>query len=171
MCFSSCKNRKSKVKLWWVGARKKKTKTKTKTKKTTAFFIPFILSEGIFLTFVLSQYIGHWIHFQNINTFTYQKTLLYTLFYHQKPSVLPYCIVLRRILYLVYLCLGLDLFMLYLCDLFFIFSLIFIIINHVTVLKQFFIFFRIAPCHFWIIMWMNKANNFQIAKGQPQGVA
>ena len=47
-------------------------------------------------------------------------------------------IVLRYILCLVYLCPCLDLFlfMLYLCDPFFIFSLIFIIINHIISLKQ-----------------------------------
>ena len=47
-------------------------------------------------------------------------------------------IILRHILYLVYLspCVGLDLRMSYLCDQFFIFSLIFIVINHATSLKQ-----------------------------------
>ena len=29
---------------------------------------------------VLSQYIVHWVHFQNTHTFTYQKTLLHILF-------------------------------------------------------------------------------------------
>ena len=47
-----------------------------------AFFVPFILSEGNFFSiFDLSQCILYWIHFQNIHTFTYQKTLLHTLFY------------------------------------------------------------------------------------------
>ena len=32
-----------------------------------------------FVKFILSQYILYWINFQNIYTFTYQKTLLYTL--------------------------------------------------------------------------------------------
>ena len=47
-------------------------------------------------------------------------------------------IISRNILYLVYSCpcLGLGLFMSYLCDLFFFFSLIFIVINHITSLKQ-----------------------------------
>ena len=48
--------------------------------------------------------------------------------------------ILRHILYLVYLGarLGLDLrlFMLHFCDLFFIFSFIFIAINHIASLKQ-----------------------------------
>ena len=48
--------------------------------------------------------------------------------------------ILRHILYLVYFCpcLGLGLFMSYLCDLcdIFIFSLIFIVIDHITSLKQ-----------------------------------
>ena len=37
--FSSFKNRKLKVKLWWVGAHER---------KYTAFFVPFMLSEGNF---------------------------------------------------------------------------------------------------------------------------
>ena len=47
-------------------------------------------------------------------------------------------IIVRHILYLVYLCpcLGLGLSMSYLCDIFFIFSLIFIVVNHKTSLKQ-----------------------------------
>ena len=73
LCFSSYKNRKLKVKLWWVGARERKKR---------AFFVPFILSEGNFFNIcVLSQCIVYWIHFQNIHTFIYQKTLLLTLFY------------------------------------------------------------------------------------------
>ena len=69
LCFSSYKNRKLKVKLWWVGARERKKR---------AFFVPFILSEGIFFNIcVLSQCIVYWIHFQNIHTFTYPKILLH----------------------------------------------------------------------------------------------
>ena len=47
-------------------------------------------------------------------------------------------IILRPILHLVYLCpcLGLDLFMSYLCILFLFFSLIVIVINHITSYKQ-----------------------------------
>ena len=72
LCFSSCKNRKLKVKLWWVGARERNKR---------AFFVPFILSEDNFLNiFVLSQFVVYGINFQNIHTFTYQKTLLHTLF-------------------------------------------------------------------------------------------
>ena len=47
---------------------------------------------------------------------------------------------------------GLDLFILYLCDLFFIFSNIFIVINHMTTFKQTYLFvarfFRISPIIF-----------------------
>ena len=52
-------------------------------------------------------------------------------------------IILRYVLYLLYLCLclGLSLFMFYLFDIFFIFSLIFIAINHITSLKQTHLFF------------------------------
>ena len=59
MCFSSYKNRKLKVKLWWVGAHERKKR---------AFFILFILSEGNFFNIcVLSQCIVYWIHFQKIH--------------------------------------------------------------------------------------------------------
>ena len=69
--FRSYKNRKLKVKLWWVGARERKMRE---------FFVPFILSEGNFFEIcVLSQCIVYWIHFQNISTLTYEKTILHTL--------------------------------------------------------------------------------------------
>ena len=63
--------------------------------------------------------------------------------------LLRYCLIhitiilLRHILYLVYLCpcLGLGLLMSYLCDPFFIFSLILIVINHITSFKQMYLFF------------------------------
>ena len=71
LCFSSYKNCKLKIKLSWVGARQRKKRP---------FFVPFILPEGnVFNVCVLSQCIEYWIHFQNIHTFTYQKTLLHTL--------------------------------------------------------------------------------------------
>ena len=62
-------------------------------------------------------------------------------------------IILRHISYLVYLspCLGLGLFMSYLCDVFFIFSLIFVIINHGDSLNRrirFLCVFRIFPIIF-----------------------
>ena len=52
-------------------------------------------------------------------------------------------IILRHILYLLYLCpcLGLGLSMSVLCDLFFIFSIAFIVINHITSFKQTLLFF------------------------------
>ena len=71
LCFSSNKNRKLKVKLWWVGASERKKR---------AFLVPFILSEGnFFKIYVLSQCIVYWMQFQNIHTFTYEKTLLHIL--------------------------------------------------------------------------------------------
>ena len=75
-------------------------------------------------------------------------------------------IILRHILYLVYpcSCLGLGLFMSYLCDLRFIFSLTFIVINHITLFKRpLGIFWNISN-YFWMIRWMKKANNFPIVK-------
>ena len=72
LCFSSYKNHKLKVKIWGVWAHAKKKKK---------FFLPFILSKGnVFDICVLSRCIVYWIHFQNIHTFTYQKTLLHTPF-------------------------------------------------------------------------------------------
>ena len=63
-------------------------------------------------------------------------------------------IMLKHILYLVYLgpCLGLGLFMLHLCNLFFIFSLIFIIINHITSFRQTHLFFVYFFCISRIIL-------------------
>ena len=85
-------------------------------------------------------------------------------------------IILKHILYSVYLrsCLGLGLFMSHLCDLFFIFSLIFIVINHITSLKQTHLFFENFLEYLLLVLDNKvdkKGNNFQIAKGQPQGVA
>ena len=79
------------------------------------------------------------------------------------------------------------------CDLFFIFPLIFIIINHIITLKQtlrtkcsyseFFWYFYVVrhtyflhifqniSNQFWMITWMKKVNSFQITKVQSQGVA
>ena len=78
-------------------------------------------------------------------------------------------IVLRHILYLVHLCpcLVLVLFMSYLCDLVFIFSLIFIAINHIILLKQtklFFAHFQNILFQFWMITKMKKRNNFKQQK-------
>ena len=65
---------------------------------------------------------------------------------------------LRHILYLGYLCpcRGLGIFMSYLCNLFFIFSLIFNVINHITSSKQ--------THYFWIITWMKKVKQSRAAK-------
>ena len=47
----------------------------------STFFATFILCKGkLFNALVLSQCIVYWINFQNIYTFTYQKSLLHTLF-------------------------------------------------------------------------------------------
>ena len=76
---------------------------------------------------------------------------------------------LRHILQLVYLCpcVGLSLFNFYPKDLFFILSLIFIVINHITSLNRrncFLYIFQNISYYFWMITWMKKANNFQIPK-------
>ena len=82
-------------------------------------------------------------------------------------------IVWRHILYLVYLCpcQRLGLFMSYLLDLFFIFSLIFFAINLIFSFKQtylFFAHFQNISYYLWMITWMKKPHNFLIAKVQPQ---
>ena len=72
MCFSSYKNHILKVKLWWYGAHKRKNRT---------FFVPLILfKENFFNICVLFKCTVCWMYFQNIHAFTYQKTLLHTLF-------------------------------------------------------------------------------------------
>ena len=77
-------------------------------------------------------------------------------------------IILRHILCVAYLskCLGLGLFV--------IFSLFFNVIYNIPSFKQMhlflYIFYNISY-YFLMITWMKKANNFQIAKIQPQGVA
>ena len=96
------------------------------------------------------------------------------------PQMLLRCclksiIILWHFWYLRYLCpyLDLGLFMLYLCNLFFIF--IFSMVNcmiqwmqtHIcssTYFLEYFLFL-------WMITWIKNVNNFQIAKVQYQGVA
>ena len=70
LCFSSYKNRKLKVKLWWVGGRKR---------KEGIFCTVYFVRRNFFKICVLSHCKVYWIHFQNIHIFTYQKTLLHTL--------------------------------------------------------------------------------------------
>ena len=49
-------------------------------KNNRVFFVPFISSKRNFFNFcVLPHCIVFWIHFQNIHTFTYQKTILHRL--------------------------------------------------------------------------------------------
>ena len=86
--------------------------------------------------------------------------------------LLRYCsiyiaiIILRHILFLAYLYpyLELVLHMSYLCDLFFIFSLIFVTINHkisFALTYLFFInFFQNILFYFWVITLIKKVNNF-----------
>ena len=70
LCFTSYKNRKLKVKLWWVGACER---------KKSAFLLRLFCPKEIFLTFVPFQSTMYGINFQNIYAFTYQKTLFHTL--------------------------------------------------------------------------------------------
>ena len=75
MCFSSFKNHKLKVKLWWIGD--------CKRKKTVIFLLfncLFCPKEIFFNIQVLSQCIVYWIRFQNIHACTYLKTLLHAFF-------------------------------------------------------------------------------------------
>ena len=71
MCSSSYKSCELKINLRWVGTRKG---------KSVHFFVTFILYERHFFNiWVLDQCIVFRINFQNIYTFTYQKTLLQIL--------------------------------------------------------------------------------------------
>ena len=82
-------------------------------------------------------------------------------------------IILRHILYFVYMCpcLGLDryiyiyIYISNLRDLFFNFQ------AHLNRRTCFFYVIRISSVNFWMLTLMKKANNFQIAWVQPQGVA
>ena len=90
LCFSSYKNRKLKVKPWWVGAHEGKKK---------AFFVPFILSEGnSFKICVLSWCIVYWIYFQNIHTFSYQKKLHHTLLLFVSKIVCIFKLLSRKVM-------------------------------------------------------------------------
>ena len=72
----------------------------------------------------------------------------------------------RHISYLVHVCpcLGLGMFMSYLCDLFFISSLLFVVINHINHSNRcicFLYIFQNIPYYLWMIMCLKKANNLQ----------
>ena len=78
-------------------------------------------------------------------------------------------VMLIHILYLAYLypCLCLGLFMSYLGDLYFIFSIIFISINQIISLKSTNLLLHIFKNnynYFWMILQMKKAYSFEIAK-------
>ena len=69
--FSSYRNRRLKIKLWWVWVRKR---------KKSAFFVDYFVQRKFFFNIcVLSECIVYWINIQNRYTFTYQKILLHTL--------------------------------------------------------------------------------------------
>ena len=51
----------------------------SRRKKEGIFCDVYFAQREFFKNCVLSQYIVYWIHFQNIHTFSYQKTLLHTL--------------------------------------------------------------------------------------------
>ena len=60
--------------------KKKNVMSKSLWKKKRSVNVPSVCPKGIFFNIcVLSQCIAYWIHFQNTNTVTYQKTLLHTL--------------------------------------------------------------------------------------------
>ena len=71
--FSSYKNRKLKVRLWWLGARERKKR---------AFFAPVILpEENFFNTCVYLNVTVYWIHFQNIIYFYISKKNYFVHFF------------------------------------------------------------------------------------------
>ena len=52
----------------------------SRKKKEDIFCTAYFVQRNFFSICVLSKCIVYWIHFQNIHTFTYQKTVLYRLF-------------------------------------------------------------------------------------------
>ena len=90
--------------------------------------------------------------------------VLFNIYKHQHTETL--C----NLLYLCP-CLELDLFMSYICDLFFIYIFIFIIITCMdTEALVILLIFKNMSYNFWVITWMRNVNNFQIVKVQSQGV-
>ena len=88
-----------------------------------------------------------------IYIYIYTYMLLRCCLLHKAIIILEHWSIILIIILKVYLCLclGPGLFMSYLCDLFFIFSLMFIVINHITLFKQTYLFckvFRISPIIF-----------------------
>ena len=82
-------------------------------------------------------------------------------------------ITLKHFLYLLYLrpCLDLGLFLLYLCDLIFIFILIFVMINRMnTDTLVLLLIFQNMSYYLWMITWMKNVHNFWVGKVQPQCV-
>ena len=57
------------------------------------------------------------------------------------------------------ICLDLGLFMSCLCDLFFIFIIIFTMIKYIIYTHIFFFFFYNMSYYFWMITWMKNVNN------------
>ena len=74
-------------------------------------------------------------------------------------------IILRYVLYLLYLCPRLDIGLSYLCDLFFIFIFIFNMINRInTDTLGLLLIFQNMTYYFWMIKWMNNVNIFKYQK-------
>ena len=104
-------------------------------------------------------------------------SLIFLILFFEIQMLLRCCFIHTSISKLIHLCLlylcsclELGLFMPYLCDLFFIFIFIFIMINLKN--KDTLAYFSESiSCYFWMITCMKNFNNFQIAIGQPYGVA
>ena len=73
LCFSSYKNRKSKKK------QKKNVWVRACERKRGQLLYRLFVRRNFFNICILSQCIAYWIHFQNTNAVTHQKTLLHTL--------------------------------------------------------------------------------------------
>ena len=114
-------------------------------------------------------YSCHNIRFFKSNAFFKSTLVLLNFSWIELQMLLRCClihitiIILRNKLYLVYLCLCLDLglFISYLCDLFFIFSLIFIVINHIISFKHTYLFFVHCSEYFLIFLEDNVDKESQ----------
>ena len=94
LCFNSYENRKLKIKL---------SRVWTRERKKRAFFIPLTLfKEFFFHICLLPQWITYWIYFQNIHTFSHQKSLLHTHFCLFLKSWKAFCDFLRTEMFIAF---------------------------------------------------------------------
>ena len=141
-------------------------------RKTQKIWLVFIIGKLLYVTKVHAFFFINNAFFMNFHEFmSFSRTELWMFFRYCLIHIT--IIILRHNLYILCLCpcLDLDLFMPHLCDLFFISSLILIVINYITWFKLTYLFFWNIFYYFRMITWIKKVNNFEITKGKFQGIA